>query len=123
MRLGMIAIVILGCANLIMAPLGMTHAHFVHTDHTVTHSGHFHADPDHGHDQEDGALIDLSADAKVSAAKAEWSQFVAVLFLLGLAWILVPVTIRISTQRNRQTEPIRRPCRPPPMRGPPLYSC
>jgi hypothetical protein len=119
----MIAIVILGCANLIMAPVGMTHAHLRLADHAVTHGGHFHSDSDRGHDQGTGAVVELSADATVPAAKATWTQFAAVFFLLGLVWIITPAAVRLTRKRNRQTEPIRRPCSPPPMRGPPLYSC
>jgi hypothetical protein len=122
MRLCLIAIVLLGCANLVLAPVGMTHAHLGLADHSITHAGHVHTDPAQGYDQETGAVLDLSSDATGPVAKAIWTQFAAVFFLLGLVWIITPTAVHLTLKKSRQSEPIRRPCSPPHLRGPPRFS-
>jgi hypothetical protein len=107
------------CANLMLAPLGMVHAHIAEADHAVTHAGHLHAF-DHASDHHDGEpIVELDKFPNPLTAKMGWLGFVAVFFLVAL-WRWAPRVSGVVRTRKRSTEPItRRPRISPPLRGPP----
>jgi len=110
------------CANLLLAPLGMMHAHIAEDSHPETHGGHLHAF-DHAPDQGDAdTIVELDKFSNPATAKIGWLGFAAVFFLVCIG-VLSSLRHGFLRPRRRATEPIPwRPCISPPLRGPPCYS-
>jgi hypothetical protein len=111
---------------LIVAPLGMSHLHVPdhHDTHEqgLVHGGHFHAlDVDGASDH--GEVIELGGAQQSSSVKQDAPGFVAILLALILMTLGLRPLFRLLRPPARLTEPIhQRACRPPPLRGPPVFS-
>ncbi|HEU5137987.1 MAG TPA: hypothetical protein VFU13_22780 [Steroidobacteraceae bacterium] len=108
-------------ASLVLAPLSSAHAH-IDLDHMPTHAGHAH-DAEHANAGVDpSSVVELGKFANAGPLKFSWTAFVAV-FFMAILFAIAPVVLQVVRPRRRKTEPIpRRPCIPPPLRGPPAFS-
>jgi len=108
-------------ASLVLAPLSSAHAH-IDLDHTHTHAGHVHDSEHADAGFNPDSVVELGKHANPGPVKFSWTSFVAVFFVICL-FALARVGRPVRRIRRRSTEPIfRRPCIPPPLRGPPEIS-